>query len=299
MKNYLLLFISLLFISSLSAQIFFEDDFEAYPLGEFIDGQGGWVVEAEDPTTVQIIERNSSGKSMQLQSTFETNESGLFVTQYYDWEDRDSGNDILTLEVDFYTGNVVEGFGMLIIASEDFDIILEMGWDMEEELLYIYSDGEEETLLENATPETWYQFTANYNVETGDVFARVDEENIVHIEAEPLQIPAVFDFTSILASEIGMDNIKLSAEKENFLSTPSFEQTTTQVTLYPNPTSDYINIQSDKQISNLDVYDIKGRKISATSNQNQINTYDWSAGKYFLNILFIDGSIENHQVIKR
>ncbi len=55
--------------------------------------------------------------------------------------------------------------------------------------------------------------------------------------------------------------------------------------IYPNPTTDYINIDFD-QVQDIEIYDNLGRRLlSKTVLQEQLNIGDWAAGLYFIRVL--------------
>ncbi|MCD4729967.1 MAG: T9SS type A sorting domain-containing protein [Bacteroidales bacterium] len=71
------------------------------------------------------------------------------------------------------------------------------------------------------------------------------------------------------------------------------------LSIFPNPAADLININSDVNISNLKVYDFTGKvvlKEKINASQTQINTTDFEAGVYLLQI-FTDNGIQNRNVI--
>ena len=57
-----------------------------------------------------------------------------------------------------------------------------------------------------------------------------------------------------------------------------------QISIYPNPAAEFVNIQSDEAIR-VSMYDISGRLVGSwyfTDTQNQINVSDFSRGTYNL-----------------
>lgn len=56
------------------------------------------------------------------------------------------------------------------------------------------------------------------------------------------------------------------------------------VSLYPNPASDFIKINSQNKIKNVMLYDLNGRRIDVTLNGDEIDLRNLSAGEYLLTI---------------
>ena len=68
--------------------------------------------------------------------------------------------------------------------------------------------------------------------------------------------------------------------------------------VYPNPTSDFVHVKTDKKINLISVVDPSG-KILKQSKLNTIDIQDLPKGIYFVNIKFIDQSEENTKLIKK
>ena len=75
-----------------------------------------------------------------------------------------------------------------------------------------------------------------------------------------------------------------------------FNRSFNRIVVYPNPTSDKINIDSTVDIT-YSVYDITGRIIIKDSNKNEVDLSNVESGVYFLNIRYED-QIFNKRIIK-
>lgn len=60
------------------------------------------------------------------------------------------------------------------------------------------------------------------------------------------------------------------------------------LSVYPNPTSNYINIESSVELKKIELYNILGKKIIGTFQTEQLNVSSISSGLYFLNIYSIN-----------
>ncbi|MDH6250488.1 hypothetical protein M2347_000215 [Chryseobacterium sp. H1D6B] len=74
---------------------------------------------------------------------------------------------------------------------------------------------------------------------------------------------------------------------------------TIDVNIYPNPTSDFINIKSKEDVASIALFSIDGRKLYENYSQNRIDISAYSAGVYFLNIVLKDGITFKHKIIKK
>ena len=81
------------------------------------------------------------------------------------------------------------------------------------------------------------------------------------------------------------------------LSSSDFSQDRLEVKLYPNPVRDILNIEIEKDIKSIEIYNIQGQKV-LSSNQKQINVSDLAAGMYMVRIQDTDNNIATKKVNK-
>ena len=67
--------------------------------------------------------------------------------------------------------------------------------------------------------------------------------------------------------------------------------------IYPNPTSNYINVTSSEPIDKIEFYSILGKKILETKNHNPVDISAFKSGMYFVKIYSGDRSISK-KIIK-
>lgn len=73
---------------------------------------------------------------------------------------------------------------------------------------------------------------------------------------------------------------------------------TIDVSIYPNPTSDYVNIKSDKKVKNITVYSLDGRKLNEVRD-SKVDLTSYPAGTYLLDITLEGGTQFKHKVIRK
>ncbi|WP_264529351.1 T9SS type A sorting domain-containing protein [Flavobacterium sp. N502540] len=78
-----------------------------------------------------------------------------------------------------------------------------------------------------------------------------------------------------------IDNIKINNESK--LSVQEFLKYS-DISVYPNPTTDYINIKSPTKIKSIKVYEISGKKINVKLEGDKINVKNLAAATYLLNV---------------
>ncbi|VXB22950.1 MULTISPECIES: YCF48-related protein [Chryseobacterium] len=71
------------------------------------------------------------------------------------------------------------------------------------------------------------------------------------------------------------------------------------VKVYPNPTSDFVNIKSDKKVSEIKLIDISGKILKTVKAAAQINISEYPHGMYFLEVVFSDNTKQVSKIIKK
>ncbi|WP_404986771.1 T9SS type A sorting domain-containing protein [Chryseobacterium sp. M5] len=85
---------------------------------------------------------------------------------------------------------------------------------------------------------------------------------------------------------------------QNVLSTSEISNDKTELSIYPNPVKDVLNIQSKNQIVKAEIYDVNGRILVSTSLKgNSINVSELSKGNYIIK-LFSKHKTTVHKFIK-
>ncbi|AZA51667.1 T9SS C-terminal target domain-containing protein [Chryseobacterium sp. G0201] len=74
---------------------------------------------------------------------------------------------------------------------------------------------------------------------------------------------------------------------------------TTDVSIYPNPTSDFVNIKSPIDVMSLSLFSIDGRKLFENYKENKIDISSYNTGIYILNVVLKDGTTFKHKIIKK
>jgi hypothetical protein len=82
---------------------------------------------------------------------------------------------------------------------------------------------------------------------------------------------------------LGGDNYYLATLEESYLKT--LEAITKEFTIYPNPTSDFININTKEKVNNIEIYDSTGRNVNVEFNSNnQIDVRKLINGVYYIKV---------------
>jgi len=123
------------------------------------------------------------------------------------------------------------------------------------------------------------------NVGLGNVFSSFYQANIDNTTTQ--------DY--FLGYITGQDTIILST-----LSLPVIENGSFELEIYPNPTSDIINIKSNLKAQSYTIYDLLGKLIgSDTIKDNSINMSHLSSGEYLLVLKFDDNITSTEKIIRQ
>ena len=76
-----------------------------------------------------------------------------------------------------------------------------------------------------------------------------------------------------------------------------------RASVYPNPTSEWVNVESENPVQKIVLYDLNGRLVKAinlpAANRYQLNMSDVPSGFYMMQITFDNHQTQNLKIIKR
>jgi hypothetical protein len=82
------------------------------------------------------------------------------------------------------------------------------------------------------------------------------------------------------------------------LGTNDFKQGSNMISLYPNPAQEVLNISSSNSITNIEVYDLLGKKVATNNNTKNVNVAALGKGAYIVKVVHENGSVVAKQFIK-
>ncbi len=282
------------------SQSLWSDNFESYNTGN-LGSQGGWARDGGGTANwTQVANTDAEhGKSFKLASTGAND--GVWHYHDTDWATKNSDNKIFLLEFDYLTGapaNTGYGVTQIYDADADFALVMEIGWDPEDGIIYIADEFGFEILDEAATANTWYHIKAAYDQETGETKIQLNNNEPFVFYGTPFLEPTEYDVLLAGISTCGFDNITVSATNvDPFLATTNVSAKS-KLNIYPNPATDVINIVSDSRIAQVSIFDASG-KVVKTSTENAINVGKLAKGSYIVSIKYADGTTESKKVIKK
>lgn len=320
----LLLSACLAFAFSANAQdIFYTDDFSGLTVGNIgtdltgvTPGQGDYytfisaagtneafqVVEDADPTYGNVLQITGSNTATNSRFMWQAGFDAL-------WLGRTTGNDILEIEFELYTGPATTSKNaQRVVVYDATGAQALVGLSMVEDtkvisgVAYYDNAGTLGNFLFNlgATPvalpaDTWVRVGMSFNYATGEVIWRCDGYFDGFITGAGLGIdPAEIDF--ILAAGTG-NTVAAVAKYDNFTARASAEDTlgTPQViaqnvvSVYPNPANNLVNISNTKNIETVSITDMNGRVVKSQKfdgvTNAQLNISDLASGVYVIDVI--------------
>lgn len=82
----------------------------------------------------------------------------------------------------------------------------------------------------------------------------------------------------------------------NTLASQNFIQNNLEVSIYPNPVNDILNIETAIELQSVEIYNIQGQKV-LSSNQKEINVSDLASGMYMVRIQDTDNNIATKKIV--
>lgn len=72
-----------------------------------------------------------------------------------------------------------------------------------------------------------------------------------------------------------------------------------KLTVYPNPTTDFLKINTSDKVSSVEIYDLTGKKASTKTDGNTIDVRNLRSGAYMIKVSYGDGNSISQKFIKK
>lgn len=304
MRNLYTVLILLLFTANLIAQISisFEEE-ENYELGH-LHNQNGWEVtesQGEGVIANQIVSNEiASDGSFSFKNAYEPDYDIQWLPIFgaakafdtpLDYTDFSLTYDVLvtdTMGADFE-------FVIYTIADEEFMPVAGVGMEYRGGIYVIKNEIYQSDLIDAAwEPNTWVTVKIEVN----------EEEIKYYIEEELKYTLDNFSQSDIYGLNILHNNYGNDAYYDNIrITSPALginEQELEKIKLYPNPTSDFINLQlpGNESLKEITIYNIIGKEVS-TQYTNKVDLRFLPTGTYILKVSLVDGQSLMRKVIKK
>jgi hypothetical protein len=100
------------------------------------------------------------------------------------------------------------------------------------------------------------------------------------------------------ASDMFICLLDSNGNYQSVLTAIDFNEQMSAFKIYPNPTSDFIFINTQNQIKGVSIYNVVGQKMESKLDNNKINVSNLVNGTYFIKITAQTGSFQTSKFIK-
>jgi hypothetical protein len=151
---------------------------------------------------------------------------------------------------------------------------------------------------------TYYKSVTGDNTAVDAAALKLDTTNWVIVnaagavaDATPATNGAVIGGALDMTNSIYIDSIVFDTTAP-VLGTNDFKQGSNMISLYPNPAQEVLNISSSNSITNIEVYDLLGKKVATNNNTKNVNVAALGKGAYIVKVVHENGSVVAKQFIK-
>ncbi|MFZ4928765.1 T9SS type A sorting domain-containing protein [Chryseobacterium sp. Mn2064] len=305
MKQYYSLVLTLFSVLCFSQQIISFEDAEGFsPID--VNGQVNWISTPTGGTPANVthqvisVENATHGNnSLKIvkESTFGT-QSEPIIGGFYNLQ-IPLAHTNFSIEFEIYmsqrNGSV---FGFQGVDSIEEQYVVRVDFDKTGEIKILNTASGTQTLTttsETWSPNAWYKFKVigtgtevkyylnNFLLFTGSAAASLDIGQLRFVHNNALGTAYI-------------DNITIN--KDIVLAVNDVRPNIKTVTLYPNPVTDFLKIDSQNKIKSVKAFDLNGRRVEVTLEGNKVDVRHLSVGEYLLTIE-TDGKNSTEKFIKK
>lgn len=316
-----------------SAQVLITETFDDMKPGNLTEGmtlagQNGWNVYSGSVADYQIMDTGDDhGKTLFLTGGAGTTIADIrwaFKDIEASWAARDNDKNILVGQFEIYTGKPTGSHRLgAVLYDSKGSTIAGITYDTKAKtvrgLASLVKDGDTQATAYNIglwsdqfQEDTWIKVGFSYNKTDGEIAYRVgDKQTLLQIDGYSVAKdidPAEFDFflpysTGNNAKYTGaVDNLKLQAvdKLETFLSTATatIESAVAEVSVFPNPVTDVLNIRTADKVLSAKVFDASGKAVQTATASKSLNVSKLPKGAYILKVE-TSGGLSTHKFIKK
>ena len=336
MKKLLLIITLALSLQCINAQVIVNDNYDSLTIGNVgtdvtgaTAGQSGYYTQGVANSNF-IISAEGAPQGSVVNIVGSTTASG---TRYMwkdistAWASRTSGNNVLNIEFDLFTGAATTSKNnarVYIFNSDGTTVLAGFSLNFETKAIsglayydpnnggvnpvgfYPFNLGASNAVL-NLTASTWVRLGVSYNTTTRQViwkgpgfYSGVTGAIPPTGTNNPLEIDYVHTAgtSNTISVTSKFDNLLANANSiENLLGSFDFNLAASKFSVSPNPANDFISVTNSDNIlvSGISITDLNGRVVKQNSYTNvsdiQVNVSDLASGMYMMNITSDKGSV--------
>lgn len=321
------------------AQTLLTDNFNSLTVGNVSTditgataGQGGFYTDATGGavTNFQIVDEGGAyGNVVQITGSATATGTRYLFREGLDtaWDGRTTGNDIIEVEYEFYTGaaSTSKNTARVLLYNSDYTKVLgglSMAMDTKviSGLSYYDNSAVAGGSIANysfnlaATPlvlpaSTWVKVGFSFNSSTGEVLFRGPGFNGGVDGAAAGEDPFEIDYITTagtgntVAGVAKFDNLVSRASATDTLLGVETITRANAFSVYPNPVKNFVNVSSeDYTVNSVQIADMNGRivkTVSNNSNQAQVDLSELSQGIYMMTITSSEGISSTKKIVKQ
>ncbi|SMP03357.1 T9SS type A sorting domain-containing protein [Chryseobacterium profundimaris] len=295
-------------LCSFNSQVLQQENFDALNIATIV-GQGGYQ-KLNGANSDYMVATATSGKNLKIigAATAGTGSARFLWKDGLDaaWASRTAGNNIIQIEYDFFTGpaSVSNNAGGIELYDSTYNYYLG-GLTMQQSdktIFGIYTTGATVTLTDlgagTPTPapvvlpaNTWVRVGFAYNTINGTVTFK-GPGFYKTISGTDIKVPYEFDYavqtvvtTNTASSDNLFDNVvaKAVATESLLLATNETSLSPEQdISIYPNPATDFISVKGKAKILSVYIYDMSGIRMDAEMVNNKVSVQNLKVGTYLI-----------------
>lgn len=335
MKKIYLLVTAISAVTLMSAQVIESDNYNSYTAGDVgtnfafgAPGQGGIYLNGGTAPDYQIANIDAAhGLSFQVMSgataTTASNRQAVKAGYAAAWAARTTGNDIVKVEYEVYTGTstgaVNTGFnitnagggiiGLLYSSStKTFTGYLNMtSTTTNAAAYYSFSPG-----ATTYPANTWVKVGYTYDKVNGiatytiagvtNTFTFNGLTTTKNLDGTQFNMVSQAATGNTATNTSALDNYTVQAVNSAVLGTKAVGNVNgdvADINIYPNPSSDFVNVKSSSKIQSVSIVDVSGKVVSNNKLiNNQIDVRNLPIGSYIINIQ-TEGAVQSKKFIKK
>jgi hypothetical protein len=290
-------------------------------------GQNNWytyvsatAVPAGQLSDFQVINVGGvNGQAFQLTGSSAATAATRYLSQDISaaWTNRTSGNDILNVEYDYFSGPATTSANSMRILVYDTTgaqilcgLSVKLSTSVIQGVCYYDNSAASGGSIANyliglastaptVTPNTWYRFGVSFNYNTGDVIFREVNQGLFDVtvtgaalgsDALEVDLTAGTTTGNAVAGVGVFDNINCyTSASDILLGAKSNSIANNKFTVYPNPVKNVVNVSNaDASISSIEITDLNGRVVKTLNVTSltdvQVTVSDLSQGVYMMKI---------------
>lgn len=319
MKKILIIITMLLGVYKLTAQVLYTENFDNHSVGNLgtdptgqVSGQWGWLTYSQNTQSnsfFTIVNETGRGKVLDISTgltsvenfmVFKTNLSPLI-------NNRNTGNDVLMFEIDYYTGskhatNAAGNLSRIAITGIDGSVLTAPTATNLAGFVFQKTDGglllHPSLSINEATStylpfNTWVKFVFYLDYTNRKVYHEIPYLNKVFVTVflknetstnliQDFPINSILLQTAVTSDINGpqiytrnrYDNIKITAlgnVPPEVIALSTNEQLAAKFNMYPNPANNVVNITNSENmlVQRVTVYDVAGKQLSTQNFNNE------------------------------